>query len=84
MKGRKILNVCADCKANCDFPLYRSNLAKAIGVFINGVKERNKNLIRAIENPPESGLFDPTIKIDFKFKHNGYNVIQTGAFCKHT
>jgi hypothetical protein len=61
--------------------LYRINVVKAIAYFLNGVKRRDETLIEAIENPTKSGMFDETMKIKAVFKHNGFDVIKTGAFC---
>jgi hypothetical protein len=57
-------------------------VAKTINYFLTGVEQKNQFYIDAIQNPSESKLFDPRIKIESFYKTNGINVTETGSFCK--
>jgi hypothetical protein len=59
-------------------------VVKAISYFIKAVDERDAASLSIIENPNQSGQFDPSIKIESKYKLNGFDIIKTGPFCKHS
>ena len=76
--------MCKACYQDCQFELYRQSLANAISYFLKGVYEKNTIYIQALESPNNSTLFNPILSLEYYFDHNGFDVIQTGAFCKHT
>jgi hypothetical protein len=62
---------------------YRQNIAKAINYFIIAVDEKNSTYLKAIQQPENSGMFNLTMNILSKYKDNGFDILETGAFCKH-
>ena len=77
---------CAGCDnkvKNCDLPTYRENIAKAINYFIVAVDEKNPTYLKAIQQPENSGMFNTTMNILSKYKTNGFDILETGPFCKH-
>lgn len=79
-----VSTICKICDTDCDFDMYRTNIVKAISLFYKGITERNKNFILGLENPNNSGFFDQKLNILSKYKYNGYDVLKTGPFCKHS
>jgi hypothetical protein len=63
--------------------LYRANVAKAVAYFLLALETRNKTYEFALENPKESGAFDPSLNIQALYKLNGYDIQKTGPFCNH-
>jgi hypothetical protein len=84
LKGRKFANlICKPCKEDCDIELYRINVVNAISYFLKAVINKDASYLYVIENPSLTPLFDPFIKITAEKKYQGYDVLQTGPFCKH-
>ena len=75
--------VCLTCSKNCEFELYRENIVNAISYFLKGINEKISTYINALENPKNSNLFNKTLNIESFYNHNGFNVLETGPFCKH-
>ncbi len=77
--------LCATCdsvpQAQCNYNQYTENVIRAIAYFIKGVDERNENLLNALADPKQSGLFD--VNVEAEYKSNGFDVSQTGPFCNH-
>lgn len=81
---RKIASfICKACENDCEFDLYRSNLVTAINLFYRGINLKNQKYIDALENPENSEYFDPKIRIKSLYKTDGFNILNTGPFCKH-
>ncbi len=47
------------------------------------VDEKNSTYLKAIQQPENSGMFNLTMNILSKYKENGFDILETGAFCKH-
>ncbi len=73
--------MCKECESDCDFPLYKKNLIRAIKYFLLAVQDKNQVYLTTLEYPNESPMFDSKIKINSTYKYNGFNIIQTGPFC---
>ncbi|RNA12621.1 chlorophyllase- chloroplastic [Brachionus plicatilis] len=81
---RKVASlICKVCENDCEFELYRKSVVTAIGLFYKGINFKSEKFLEALENPEKSGFFDPKIQIKSVSKSNGYNVLNTGPFCKH-
>lgn len=81
---RKVASfLCKACEEDCEFELYRDSVVTAINLFYNGINFRNQKYINALEDPENSGFFNPKIKIKAIFKTNGYDIFKTGPFCEH-
>ena len=55
----------------------------AVSLFIRAVDQKNQKYLNAIKYPNGSGMFNATIKIISKYQENGFNILETGAFCYH-
>lgn len=78
-----VCKACDHVNKNCDFTTYRSNLADAVNYFMYAVDTKNEAYLNAIKNPTKSGMFNKMINIDSKYNENGFNILETGGFCKH-
>lgn len=76
--------VCHQCISDCDYELYKTNEINAIKYFLLAVEEGNGTYLNALENPSNQQFFDPRIKMTSIQKYNGYNILETGRFCKHS
>ena len=76
--------LCKVCESECDFPLYKQNLVRAVNYFLLAVQQKNQTYLSILENPNGSPLFDSRIKINSTQKYNGFNIIKTGPFCIHS
>jgi hypothetical protein len=74
--------VCSDCETDCDNGLYRLSVAKAILYFLLTLETHNEKYLDALEDPEQSGgMFDPSMKIEATYKHNGFDILKIGPFC---
>ena len=76
--------VCHQCISDCDYELYKTNEINAIKYFLLAVEEGNGTYLNALENPSNQQFFDPRIKMTSIQKYNGYNILETGRFCKQS
>ncbi|CAF1089929.1 unnamed protein product, partial [Brachionus calyciflorus] len=67
--------ICKTCENNCDYSMYRTNVVKAIGLFYNGINQKNSQFVNALEEPNSSGFFDKSLNVLSKYKYNGYNIL---------
>ena len=73
--------MCKACYKDCHFELYILSLTKAIRYFVQAVYAKNSTYLKALEDPKNSF---PDLSLEFYFDHNGFDVLQTGAFCRHS
>ena len=76
-------NAVASCERDgCSIDLYLKTTANAVAYFLTAINNKNSVYLKAIEDPVKSSLFKPTISIISEHKYQGYDVLQTGPFCK--